>query len=125
MVEVSGTSGGALVQPPFSNRAIYSRLPRLMYISKDRNCNVSWQSVPMLLLPQKSKKAFPRVQRELPVFQLEPIIFCVSVTGTAGKSLTLFSLHPPSRYLHKVKKDKVNLLRTANPSPPLPEPSLL
>ena len=112
-----GTSGAHLVQPPHPSRATQSQLPRtmprgLLSISKDGD---STTSLGNLCHPQ-SKKMFPDVQKEPPVFQVVPtapgpgtehhwkepgsILFAPLVLslGTTEKSLAPSSWHPLFRY---------------------------
>lgn len=110
MVEVSGTSGGPLVQPPFPSRAIYSRLPMLTHISKDRISAMSPGNVCQCFSSlKKVRKHFLTLRGDLLFFSLNPLLFVCH--WHHWRSLTSFSFHPPCKYFHK-------LVRAATPHPP-------
>lgn len=95
MVEVSGTSGGPLVQPPFPSRAIYSRLPMLTHISKDRISAMSPGNVCQCFSSlKKVRKYFLTLRGDLLFFSLNPMLFvCLSLAPLKEPHFILF---PPS-----------------------------
>lgn len=88
MVRLKQTPGGHLDQPHCSNRAIWSQMPKttssqVLNTSKDRLCNLSGCTLPVLDYTHSKKFAF--VQLASPVFEFVPT--------ASGLVTGLFTVH--------------------------------